>query len=81
MPSVKLNRAETKTATTATGMATVCGWVTRYTIYVGGAVCGANAASIIYNSQRIYFTEKRCAQLLIAPGVIGTIGYSGGYCT
>ena len=80
MPSVKLARAETKTATTLTGMATVCGWVARYTSYVGGALCAANAGSIIYNAQRIYFTEKRCAQLLIAPGVIGTVGYSGGYC-
>ncbi|WP_431221230.1 hypothetical protein [Leifsonia xyli] len=80
MPSVKLSRAETKTATTLTGMATVCGWVTRYTSYVGGAICGANAASIIYNSQRICYTEKGCAQLLVAPGVIGTVGYSGGYC-
>lgn len=80
LPSVKLTRSETKTATTATGMATVCGWVTRLTSYAGGVLCGLNAGSIIINAQRIYYSEKRCAQLLIGPGVIGTIGYSGGYC-
>jgi hypothetical protein len=80
LPSVQLTRAETKTATTLTGMATVCGWVTRLTGYAGGALCGLNAASIIVNTQRIYYSEKRCAQLLIGPGVISTIGYSGGYC-
>ncbi|NUU07687.1 hypothetical protein [Leifsonia sp. C5G2] len=80
LPSVKLTRAETKTATTLTGMATVCGWVGRYTSAAGAALCGLNAASIIVNTQRIYFNEKRCAQLLVGPGVIGTIGYSGGYC-
>jgi len=80
LPSVQLTRTETKTATTLRGMATVCGWVTRLTGYAGGALCGLNAASLLVNSQRIDFTEKRCAQLLIGPGVIGTIGYSGGYC-
>lgn len=80
LPSVQLTRNETKTATTLTGMVTVCGWVTRFTGYAGGALCGLNAASIIVNTQRIYYNEKRCAQLLIGPGVIGTIGYSGGYC-
>lgn len=80
LPSVKLNRSETKTATTLTGMATVCGWVGRFTTLVGAGVCGLNAASIIVNTQRIHFTEKRCAQLLIGPGAIGTIGYSGGNC-
>ncbi|AGW41755.1 hypothetical protein O159_17120 [Leifsonia xyli subsp. cynodontis DSM 46306] len=80
LPSVQFTRSETKTATALTGMATACGWVTRFTSYVGGALCGLNAASIIINTQRIYYREKRCAQLLIGPGVIGTIGYSGGYC-
>ncbi|WP_143465616.1 hypothetical protein [Leifsonia sp. NCR5] len=79
LPSVKLNRAETKTATTMTGMATVCGWVTRLTGYVGGALCGANAGSILVNSQRAYNAGK-CEQLLIGPGVIGSLAYSGGYC-
>lgn len=80
LPSVQLTRSETKTATTLTGMATVCGWVTRLTGYAGGALCGLNSASIIVNTQRIYYSEGRCAQLLIGPGVISTIGYSGGYC-
>ncbi len=77
---MQLTRNETKTATTLSGMATVCGWVTRLTGYAGGALCDLNAASIIVNTQRIYYNEKRCAQLLIGPGVIGTVGYSGGYC-
>ncbi|MBW8872857.1 MAG: hypothetical protein JF618_12100, partial [Leifsonia sp.] len=80
LPSVKLNRNETKTATTLTGMATACGWVGRFTSLIGAGVCGLNAASIIVNTQRIYFTEKGCAQLLVGPGAIGTIGYSGGNC-
>lgn len=80
LPSVQLTRSETKTATTLTGMATVCGWVGRFTGAAGAALCGLNAASIIVNTQRIYFNEKRCAQLLVGPGVITTIGYSGGYC-
>jgi hypothetical protein len=79
LPAVKLNRAETKTATTMTGMATVCGWVTRYTSYAGGLICGANSRSIIANSQRAYNAGK-CEELLVGPGVIGSIAYSGGYC-
>jgi hypothetical protein len=79
LPSLKLNRSETKTATTMTGMATVCGMVTRYTGYVGGALCGANAGSILVNSQRAYNAGK-CEQLLIGPGVIGSLAYSGGNC-
>jgi hypothetical protein len=79
-PSVRLNRSETKSATTATGLAQVCGGVTRVAGYPAGILCGLNSASIIVNSQRIYYREKRCAQLLIGPGVVGTIGYSGGFC-
>lgn len=66
-------------ATTMTGMATVCGWVGRYTGYIGGVLCGANAVSIIINSQRAYNAGK-CEELLIGPGVIGSLAYSGGYC-
>lgn len=79
-PSVQLNRSETKSATTATGLAQVCGGVTRVAGYPAGVLCGLNSVSIIVNAQRIYYSEKRCAQLLIGPGVVGTIGYSGGYC-
>jgi hypothetical protein len=79
LPAVKLNRSETKTAMTMTGMATVCGWVGRLTGYVGGVLCGANAGSIIVNSQRAYYAGK-CEELLIGPGVIGSLAYSGGYC-
>jgi hypothetical protein len=81
LPSLKLNRSETRSATTATGLATVCGLVGRYVGYAAAGLCGLNSVSMIVNAQRIYYQEGRCAQLLFGPGVVGTIGYSGGYCT
>ncbi|WP_143459267.1 hypothetical protein [Leifsonia sp. ALI-44-B] len=79
LPTVKLTRSETSSARTATGLATVCGWAARTTGYLGGAVCGLNAGSIIVNANRAYGAGK-CLRLLIGPGVVGGVPYKDGYC-
>jgi hypothetical protein len=79
LPSVKLTHSETSSARTATGLATVCGWAARTTGYLGGAVCGLNAGSIIVNANRAYGAGK-CLRLLIGPGVVGGVPYKDGYC-
>lgn len=84
LPSVQLTRAETSAlrgvGATAAGKATnACRGFVAAAGPAGGVLCGLNIVSIMYNANRI-FNEGKCAQLLIGPGVISTIAYSGGYC-
>lgn len=45
----------------------------------GAVICGANIVSIMYNATNSYNSGK-CSQLLIGPGVIGTMAYKDSYC-
>lgn len=81
LPSIKTTRGETKTlrsAATPGGLA-AC---TKMGASVGlaiGVLCAVNAASIAWNAGLAYNSGK-CSQLLIGPGVIGTVAYKDNYC-
>jgi hypothetical protein len=83
LPSVKLTRGETAAlrgiGAGAAGPNKACAAYVSAAGVAGAVLCGANIVSIMYNATRIY-ADGACAQLLIGPGVIGTISYRGGYC-
>ncbi|MGO4594407.1 hypothetical protein AB4Z18_11365 [Leifsonia sp. 2TAF2] len=86
LPSVKTNRSETKQLTgIGAGPAGVgaaakaCSAVVKVAGAVGATLCGLNVVSIMFNASKAWYDGK-CAQLLIGPGVIGTIPYKDGYC-
>lgn len=83
LPSVQLTRVETAAlrgvGAGAVGPNKACAAYVSAAGIAGAILCGANIISIMYNATRIY-ASGACAQLLIGPGVIGTISYRGGYC-
>ncbi|RYF52639.1 MAG: hypothetical protein EOO27_28105 [Comamonadaceae bacterium] len=81
LPSIKTTRAETyalRTATTPSGLAFCTKLGTKAGIAIG-VLCAVNAVSIAINAGRIYAAGK-CSQLIIGPGVIGSIAYKDAYC-
>lgn len=83
LPSVKTTRSETSQlrgiGAGATGAAKYCAAFIKAAGIAGAVLCTANSISIMVNANRIY-AEGKCAQLLIGPGAIGTIGYKDSYC-
>jgi hypothetical protein len=78
-PSIQLSRSETKQASTATGLAPICGQMTKFLGYAAGILCGVSALQIIAASA-LNYSRGDCSQLVPAPGLILAFTYRGGYC-
>lgn len=86
LPTVKTTRSETRqlmgigAGPAGVGSAAkACGAFVKAAGWYGGIICSANIVSIMYNATRAYNAGK-CSQLLIGPGVIGTVAYKDSYC-
>lgn len=79
LPMIELNKAETRSAATLTGAATICGWVTRYAGYGAGIICGGNQLLIIAKSAQ-NIAMGRCTGLLFGPGVLIPTSHKTSYC-
>lgn len=83
LPSIKTTRGETSLlrglALGASGVKTYCTSIGAKVGLAIGFLCAVNSISISYNANWIYNAGK-CSQLLIGPGVIGSVAYKDSYC-
>ena len=83
LPTIKTTRNETSLLRTAilgaNGVKTHCTSLGAKVGLAIGVLCAVNSISIAYNAAWIYNAGK-CSQLLIGPGVIGSVAYKDSYC-
>lgn len=83
LPTIKTTRTETSLlrglALGASGVKTYCTNIGAKVGLAIGVLCALNSFSISYNASWIYNAGK-CSQLLIGPGVIGSVAYKDSYC-